>query len=539
MSETKRVATVSMNRRGLLKAGAVGAGSFGLLSLLEACGAGASSMGGSGSTAMLTMPFLEDMQVPDPDIMYEGEGVQVMHACYDGLAQYKPNTSEPVPLLAQSWEVSKDLLTYTFKLRPNVKFHDGTLADAASWVEGFKRRATVNQGPAYMVAPIKEAIAQDATTLVVHLKSPNNAFLHYLACPWHPFAVSPTAVKQHAIGNDVAQKWLQTHDAGTGAYTIKEFVPGSHYLLAKFPDYWGGDVYFDEIRINITPAVSTQELQLQQGQLDIITKGLPVQDVLKYQKNSDYVVPVEFGGNGNAMWINPNKPMFADKALRQALVQAIDRDTVVQTSFGGLAPTQKGFWPDKLFPPALDPFDNPPNTAPLKQLVSSLPSKDVDLGWGADGGAPVQQMAELIQTQLAACGLNVTVRQIPTAQVFDLVNQPQSKRPDLFVDWIGGDALHLDTVLRIMLRTGAKPLNLFSFTYPELDKLMDEAILQPTPEKMQAVYKTATQYVVDQAIFVPLCATPCPIVAHNYLTDIVLDSDFPEIFYSNKIARKA
>jgi peptide/nickel transport system substrate-binding protein len=230
--------------------------------------------------------------------------------------------------------------------------------------------------------------------------------------------------------------------------------------------------------------------------------------------------------------------MFADKKLRQALVQAIDRTPIVQTSYGGLVPVQKGFWIDKLFPPSLDPISDSFDTAPLKALVAKLPDKNVDLAWGADGGAPVQQMAELVQTQLAALGLNVTVRQLPTAQVFDLANQPQAKRPDLFVDWLGGDALHLDTVLRIMLRTGAKPLNLFSFSFPELDSLMDEAILQPTTEKMNNIYVQATNFVIDQAIFVPLSSQPYPIIARNYLTGIVQDSDFPEIIDADKIGRK-
>jgi len=256
---------------------------------------------------------------------------------------------------------------------------------------------------------------------------------------------------------------------------------------------------------------------------------------LKYKKDSGYVVPSDFGGTGNGLWINPNRPLFADKALRQALVKAIDRDPIVATSYGGLTTTQKGFWIDKLFPPDLAPFDSTVDTGPLKKLVASLPSKDVDLGWGADGGAPVQQMAQLIQTQLAACGLNVTVRQIPTAQVFDLCNQPQSKRPDLFVDWLGGDALHLDTVLRIILRTGAKPLNLFSVAYAELDKMMDQAILAPTVEQMNEVYVQATNFIIDEGLYVPLCAQPFPIVARKSLGNLVQDSDYPAIFDAAKI----
>jgi len=169
----------------------------------------------------LKMPFLLDMQVPDPDIMYEGEGLQVMLACYEGLVNYKPGTGTIVPGLADSWTVSTDLLTYTFKLKPGVKFHDGTAADATAWQKSFERRKTVNQGPEYMVDGVVKMETPDPLTFIVTLKEPNDAFLDYLACPWQPYAVSPTAVAKYASGNDVAQGWLKTHDAGTGAYAFR------------------------------------------------------------------------------------------------------------------------------------------------------------------------------------------------------------------------------------------------------------------------------------------------------------------------------
>ncbi|GAB7005536.1 ABC transporter substrate-binding protein [Nocardioides sp. AN3] len=527
----------NVDRRAFMRLSAVAAGSVGLSSLLAACGAGGASQ--SGGKLTLTMPFLEDMQVPDPDIMYEGEGVQVMHAAYEGLCQYKPGTSEVIPLLAESWTLSSDNLTYTFKLKPNVKFHDGTLADAQSWIDSFDRRAKVNQGPAYMVQGIAKSEAPDPTTLVVTLKAPNQAFLHYLACPWHPLVTSPTAVKKYAKGDDLAQGWLKTHDAGTGPFVISEFVPGSHYTLTKFKDYWGGDVGFDTIRIAITPDVSTQKLQLDSGAFDIVTKGFPVESVKSYQKNGKFTVPLAFGGGGNAIWLNFNRPLFSDKALRQALVKAIDRKPIVETGFGGLTQPQKGYWPDLLFDASLVPLSDSVDTADCKALVAKLSDKTVDVAWGASGGEPNHQMANQLQIQLAALGFDATVRQLPTSQEFDLANQPQSKRPDILVDFMGGDALHLDTVLRILLRTDAKPLNFFGYSNPQLDKLMDDAVVQPTVEKMNAIYVQATKLLEDDAIYIMLCNTPYPIIAQKDITGIVLDSDYPEIFDSSKIRRSA
>ncbi len=260
------------DRRAFLKAGGITAGGISLAALIAACG-GAPSGSGSGGTLVLRMPFLADMQVPDPDIMYEGEGAQLMEFAYEGLVRYRPGSADIVPNLAKSWTLSPDQLTYTFTLEPNVKFHDGTPVDAEAWVKGFERRKVVNQGPGYMVAGVAKTAAPDATTFVVTLAEPNNAFLHYLACPWQPFAVSPTAIAKNAKGDDLAQEWLKTNDAGSGPYTITEFVTGSHYSLKAFSDYWGGKPAFESIRIEITPSIATQKLQLDSGAFDMVTKG--------------------------------------------------------------------------------------------------------------------------------------------------------------------------------------------------------------------------------------------------------------------------
>jgi peptide/nickel transport system substrate-binding protein len=526
-----------LDRRTFLKLSGLTVGGISLASLLAACGASGGTASTGNGTLTLRMPFLASMQVPDPDIMYEGEGVQVMESAYEGLVRYKVGTSEIIPGLAKSWTVSPDLLTYTFSLQPNVKFHDGTIADAASWIKSFQRRHAINQGPAYMVAGVVKTAAPDATTFVVTLKSPNNAFLHYLACPWQPFAVSPTAVAKYATGGDLAQAWLKTNDAGCGPYVFKEFVPGSHYTLEAFPDYWGSKPEFTTVRIEITPSLTTQKLQLDQGAFDLATKGFAIPDVLSYMKNSNFSVVNTFGGVGEAVWLNPTAGMFTDKSLRQAMLTALDRTSIVDTAWGGLAKAQAGLWPDGTLDPSLAPFPSQVDTGPLKALVAKLPSKKVDLAWGADGGAPRQQMAELIQTQLASCGLDVTVRTMPVAEMFDLANQAPAKRPDILVAFLGGDALHLDTTLRILARTGAKPLNFYQYSNKTLDSLMDQAVEQPTPAKMNAVYQQCSKIVLEDAIWIPLCVPPNTTVAHKYITGIEDNSFYPAIFWPNAIKK--
>ncbi|MDT7764596.1 MAG: peptide/nickel transport system substrate-binding protein [Mycobacterium sp.] len=524
------------DRRTFLRASGLTVGGISLASVIAAC-SGAQGGGSGGGTLALRMPFLADMQVPDPDIMYEGEGVQVMESAYEGLVRYQPGSATIIPSLAKSWTISPDQLTYTFTLQPNVKFHDGTIADAAAWTKSFDRRGKINQGPSYMVAGVVKTEAPDPTTFVVTLKEPNNAFLHYLACPWQPFAVSPTAVAKNVVGDDMAQEWLKTHDAGTGPYIFKEFVTGSHYTLEAFDDYWGGKPAFKTIRIDITPSVATQKLQLDSGAFDMVTKGFAIPDVLAYEKNSQFAVVNSYGGVGEAIWLNPTSGIFTNKALRKAMLTALDRKPIVDTAWGGLAKVQDAMWPELTLNPALAPFPSQVDAAALKQIVPTLASKKIDLAWSADGGAPRGQMAELIQNQLAAFGLDVTVRTMPVAEEFDLPNQAPEKRPDMLVTFLGGDALHLDTTLRILLRTGAKPLNFYQYSNPELDKLMDDAVQQANWAQAEQIYQKCSQMVVDEAVWIPLCMPPNSTIAHSYVTGVQDNSFYPAIFWPQSLKR--
>src|SRR4051812_14611107 len=152
------------------------------------------SAGASGTDCgTLEMAFNFDMQVPDPDIFYQADGLNVTQGAYEGLLRYKPNSEPPViePELAESYDISADGLTYTFQLRQGVKFQDGTEFTAQSMVESFDRRTAVNAGPAFYTSYIDSTETPDDHTLIITLKEPNNAFIGLVASPYGFKAVSP------------------------------------------------------------------------------------------------------------------------------------------------------------------------------------------------------------------------------------------------------------------------------------------------------------------------------------------------------------
>jgi peptide/nickel transport system substrate-binding protein len=518
----------ALDRRAFIKGSGTLFGIAGLLGsggLLSACGDSGSGSSGSGAVATDTLrfAFLADMQVPDPDIFYEGEGNVVMLATYEGLIQYKPDSSEFIPALAESWEISPDGLIYTFKIRTDVTFHDGTPMDASSFIESFDRRTKVNQGPAYMLADVTSVEAPDPTTLVITLAHAVHPFMHFLACPWGPKGVSPTAMSANAVGDDLAQPWFETNSAGTGPYFIKEFVPSSHYTLEAYPGYWGPKPDFTTVRIEIIPDVTTQRLKIEKGEIDVITKGLPVGDVETLSGTDGIVVtrlPMAFK---TALYVNPQKGPFADRELRRALYTAIDRPALVEPTYKDTATVSTGFYPKGMVADGVAPDIPEYDPEPLKALVERLDDKKVDLSYDEQGGATDRRLTELLQTQLQALGFDVTVRGIPTAQAFSMYDTPEDQQPDLMVNVAGGDALHPDTQVRIFYRTGAAPLNWFNYASPEMDAEMDAGLASTTDAEATEHYVRCAEIAIEEGWIVNLCDVQDVIITRSTITGISHD----------------
>jgi peptide/nickel transport system substrate-binding protein len=467
--------------------------------------ASAAAKPGVTAPAVVNIGYVTDMQVPDPDIFYEIEGNSVVTNVYEGLVQYGNNTTTIVPSLADSWTVSPDGLTYTFKLHPNVPFHDGSGTMTSADVEAsFKRRAALGttSQPGYMVAPIASYQTPDPLTFVVHLKSPVSAFLDYLAAPYSPKVEDAAGLAKDA-GSDMDQTYFKTHDLGTGPYTMTEFVPGDHYTLTSFPTYWGGKPQVTEIHISILPDLSTQQLELKGGQLQMIIHGLSKDDVKSYENNPKFQVQRFVANFKTWLMVNQNKGVFKSLALRTALRSAINRQQIIDQVYGSDASLSTQFYPTGELPAGLA-TDNPAyNPALLAKAVAGLTgSKKVDLAYSSDD-ARNQRDAEIIQTELQAAGLDATTRGIPIAQVFDLPNHPD-QAPDLLLTTVNPDASHPDTWARIFSYTfdGTNgTLNWLKCSVPAADKAMDAGLAATTQAGVQADYGKAGDLEVANGCF--------------------------------------
>ena len=498
---------------------------------LTACGSSgtkASSDGGGGGgdttlpvgSRVLHMAFNANMQVPDPDIFYEVEGNEVVTSVYEGLVRYKPNSPEIEGALAESYTVSPDGKTYTFKLRSGVKFHDGTPMTAASWIADFKRRTDVNSAPAYMLADVTTTEAPDPLTFVVNLKGPVSAFLDYLAAPYGPKAVSPAILTAKA-GSDFAQNYLKDHDAGTGPFTITKFVTDTGYELSRFDDYWGNKPYFEKVEIAIIPDITTQRLKLEQGELDLMTHGLPVADVESFKSNDKFDVhefPVLLK---TVLATNPHKGAFKNRALAKALRTFFDKKEIVSEVYKTQAEVSTQMYPVQNMPAGLAEDTSVYDTQPLTDLAKSLPAseKNLDFAYSEDEGGTLPRLAELLASKLQAAGFSVKVRGLPIAEVFDLPNHPE-KAPDLLLWTFNPDAAHPDTWIRIFMNSKGA-INYLVCSDQAADADMDKGLAATDKADVEKFYGEAGDLLAASGCFITLADVKEIVVARKGLTGFV------------------
>jgi len=350
----------------------------------------------------------------------------------------------------------------------------------------------------------------------VKLKNPVSPFLDYLASPYGPKVDSPTLIAAHA-GTDHAQSYLKTHDAGTGPYTISSFVPGQKYVLTAFDGYWGPKPYVREIDISIEPSIATQELELENGQLDMILHGLPTPDVQSLQAKGFEVH--QFPANlKTLLFVNENKGIFTSADLRTALRSAIDKSAIVSSVYGSRATVSNQIYPTGELATNLGADTPTYDPSKLKSLVSSLGNKTVELEYDTQDPTN-QRVADVVQAELQDAGLKVSVRGIPISQVFALPSEPK-QAPDLLIDSTNPDASHPDTWIRIYMSTKGA-LNYLQCSVPAADAQMDAGLSATDPTAIATAYGKAGDLIAQSGCFDTIADVKETVVARKGYTGYV------------------
>jgi len=416
---------------------------------------------------VLRIPYLADMSVPDPDVFYDVEGNSVILNTYQGLLKYAPNTTQIVGNLATSWSVSPDKLTYTFKLRPGVTFHDGTALTSKAVKASFQRRIDVGQAPSYMLAEVAKMSTPDPATFVVKLRKRVAPFEHYMASSWGPKIIGPGAIVTHA-GNDHGERYLRTHADGTGPFKLTAFERGRQYVLTRNDAYWGDKPFFREVRIKIVPDIGSQRLQVVNGDLDAVMHSFPASeleslpDSLKVLKEDSFLQLM--------LYVNTHKAPFSAALLRRGLRATIDVPKLVSQAYSGTATPATGPYPAQLLTdqPALR-YGEAADAVFFKRARA----EKITLAYTSDESGVQRRVSELLEGSLAPYGYDVTLKEVQLPQVYGYVNA-LDKAPDLLLSTNTPDGAHPDLWARILFSSKGG-LNFLGYSDKKIDALLDEA----------------------------------------------------------------
>jgi peptide/nickel transport system substrate-binding protein len=284
----------------------------------------------------------------DPVRTTDNESIEVGGLLFEGLVTWKPGTTDIQPGLATEWSVGGDGKRWTFKLRPNVSFHDGTPFDAAAVVFSFARildpkhpnflaDATYWRG---LMKSVTKVTAIDPLTVAIETQTPYAPLLGNLAM----YAmVSPTAVGRSGDA-------FQQHPIGTGPFMFESWTVGEHVVVRRFDGYWGKQALLERIVFRVVVDARQRLVELESGSVDLATSILPDEQPF-VELHPDLVLHHTPGNDVSYLAFNLAKPGFRDLRVRRAASYAINKEPIVKLAYQGraiaadgpLPPTQWGF----------------------------------------------------------------------------------------------------------------------------------------------------------------------------------------------------
>lgn len=446
MSEFDRVSGLlddyrakKLSRRGLMaRAAALGIGASAVGSLVARESAVAARQDAPTPGGMLREGYDLDFSRMDPvaTTWYD----PAFYALFETVAIDSPE-GDLEPMLAESWEISEDGKQVTFKIHEGAKFHSGRAVDAPAIKEVYDAIKNPDNGSplAVLFTPVESIEAPDATTLVLKMSNPYYEVMNVVKTGyWAIVNIATRDANKETFGQSIVD--------GTGPFSFKEWVPGSHVEVTKWAEYPGsivpyytnkGPAYLDGIKWTAILEGAQRAVQIENGEIDTLRNPL-LQDVARLQGNPDLTVQSYSEPSGYIFGQNFERTDldFHEVKMRQAISHAIDRNAIVKALlfdlgsplFGPITPA------DKYYDKEVEQF-NQYDVEAAKALVA-------ELGWtpNADGilekngvkmafNLTVQDesfnrdLGSVIQAQLKEIGMDVTVETLDRGSYFGKLSE--------------------------------------------------------------------------------------------------------------------
>ncbi|MBY5717311.1 ABC transporter substrate-binding protein [Rhizobium leguminosarum] len=395
----------------------------------------------------IVVTYKDDITTLDPAIGYDWVNWSMIKSLYSRLMDYAPGTPNPVPSLAESFTVSPDGLTYTFKLHKGVKFSNGrevVASDVKYSIERAVDPKTQGPGAGFFGAikgfedetggkttTLSGIETPDDSTVIFNLSRPDATFLHVLAINFA--SVVPKEAVEAAAG-DFGKK-----PVGSGTFILKDWTIGQQLVFERNKDYFvKGVPYIDSFKVEVGQEPLVALLRLQKGEVDIAGDGIPPAKFLEIKNSADGAQMIVDGEQLHTGYITLNtkvKP-FDNVKVRQALNMAINKDRITRILNGRATPANQPL------PPLMPGYDKSftgyaYDVAKAKALLAQAGYPDgFETVLYSTNTDPQPRIAQAIQQDLAAVGVKAEVRALAQANVIS-AGGTEGEAPMI---WSGGMA---------------------------------------------------------------------------------------------------
>jgi oligopeptide transport system substrate-binding protein len=461
----------------------------------------------------------------DPQSMSVLMDSQIAYTLFEGLTKLDPKTSEPVPALAENWDVSPDGRVYTFHLRPDGRWSNGDPVTATDFAYSFRRILSPNFASiySYMLWPIKGAEAYNAGRLTdfsqvgVRVMGPRKLqvtlerptpYLPALATHTTWLPVHRATIEKFGRMDEKGTKWtLPGNLVGNGAFTLAEWVPNSRIAVVKNPLYRdAAHTRLNRIEFYPIEKPEIEDLNFRSGQLHV-TYGLPIARISSYREHSPADMRVDPELSSFYLFFNVTRPPLDNMKLRLALAHALDRDALSRDITKGAYPparclTAPGCGGYTCRTGITDDF------ALARQLLA-------EAGYPGGRGLPeievqcfqsdvATHMMEAIQAMWRKeLGVRITIAQLETKTLY--ANQQSKNYSIAFSGWIA-DYADPSTFLGTMVTGNGN--NYAGWGNREYDRLIGEAADTSDNAARFELFQRAEAVMLGEAPLVPLFFQP-------------------------------
>jgi peptide/nickel transport system substrate-binding protein len=370
---------------------------------------------------------IDDIVSIDPHEAFEFGGLDLNNNVYDSLVELDPTKpGELVPGLAESWSVSEDGLTHTFKIKSGITFASGNPLTAEDAALSLRRVIKLNKTPSFIIAQfgftpenVDSMITFDGDNVMVTTdKVYAPSFFYNCLTAGVAAIVDIKTVMANEVNGDMGNEWLKSNSAGTGAYVLKSFKPNEGYVLEARPGHWRGDAKIKNVFMQHIPEGATERLLLEKGDIDI-ARALTPTDVEGLAGNPDVTITNDDGGQIYYLAMNQKVEALANPMVLDAMRWAVDYQGMTDSILKGQWAVHQAFLPKGF----LGAIEETPYSLDIEKAKALMAESGVPLPLKVSltvrNNQERMDIAQSIQNTFAQIGIELTLDVGDGATVLD------------------------------------------------------------------------------------------------------------------------